>query len=183
MGAYSNTDAKIAGLKQGLSSRVLSKRVAETAGIEYGYPVFGYEGNDNDAYLYHNNVGVILFDADFVTSNSIVITVDGTAVTAVPFNTSHTQTMTDLKEQIQNDITGAVVTLTDATNNRELTITIEDDNERVVAEAVTGGASQPTGTVSYTSSQIFLGLTLITHQESAVKEDLDGNVLIASTAL
>jgi hypothetical protein len=182
MTAYNDITPKVAGLKQALGSRVLSKTVKETSGIEYGYPVFGYEGNDTDCFLFHNNVGVILFDADFVASNSIVITVDGTAVTAVPFNTSHTQTMTDLKEQIQADIAGATVTLTDATNNRELTITIEDDAERVVAEAVTGGASQPSGTISYSSSQVFLGLTLKTDKGDAVRTDLNGNVLSASTA-
>jgi hypothetical protein len=180
---YGNIAGKIAGEKMALGSRVQSKRVAETLGIDYGYPVFGYVGNDKDIFKFHNNVAVVTYDADFVASNSIALSVDSVAITAVVFNTNHDTTMTDLKEQIQADITGAVVTLTDATNNRQLTITIEDDGDRVATSTVTGGASQAVATITYSSSMIFKGLTMITHQESAPKTDLEGNVLEAGDAL
>jgi hypothetical protein len=184
MTQYNDPTAKIAGFKQSIDSDDKTLQVAEVNGIPYGMPVFGYAGDDLKAYRYHDNQGVILFDIDFVTSNSIVITVDGTAVTAVPFNTSHTQTMTDLKEQIQADIAGAVVTLTDATNNRELTITIEDGVDRVVAEAVTGGATQPTGTITYSSSMIFEGFSRFEQQGQAQISDMESpaNVLVAGTS-
>ena len=81
MSAYNDMTESIACLKHGLDSRVKSLCVKETNGIEYGYPVFGYAGNESDVYLYHNNVGAMAFDADFVASNSIVLTVNGTATT------------------------------------------------------------------------------------------------------
>lgn len=181
MSAYGNIDSKMAGLKQGFDSRVESKRAYETDGLLYGYPAFGYEGNDKDAFLYHNNRAQIVWDADFVTGNSIVVTVDGTAVTAVPFNSTQAQTITDLVAQIEADITGASAEATDVSgDNRTITITIEDDDDRVVTEAVTGGASQASGTITYDSTQIFLGMVLLTQKESAQKVDADGNVLEAA---
>jgi hypothetical protein len=184
MTQYNDPTAKIAGFKQSIDSDDKTLQVAETAGIPYGLPVFGYAGGDLKAYRYHDNVGVILFDADFVASNSIVITVDGTAVTAVVYATSHDNTMDLLKAQIEADIAGATVTLTDATNNRELTITIEDGVDRVVAEAVTGGASQPTGAITYSSSMIFEGFSRFEQQGQAQISDMESpaNVVVAGTS-
>jgi hypothetical protein len=184
MTQYNDPTAKIAGFKQSIDSDDKTRQVAETAGIPYGLPVFSYAGDELKVYRYHQNVGVITFDIDFVASNSIVITVDGTAVTAVVYATSHDNTMDLLKAQIEADIAGATVTLTDATNNRELTITIEDDNDRVVAEAVTGGASQPTGTITYSSSMIFDGFSRFEQQGQAQISDMasPANVIVAGTS-
>lgn len=181
MPQYENIDQKIAGLKQGLDSRVASKRSDEVSGLLYGQPAFGYAGNDKDAFLYHDNRAQIVWDADFVTSNLIDITVDGTAVTQVPFNTDQATTINDIVTQIEADITGADAVATDTGGaNRTITITIEDDNDRVVTEAVTAGASQASGTITYDSTQIFLGIVMRTQKEAAQKVDVDGNVIQAA---
>lgn len=88
----------------------------------------------------------ILWDADFVTGNLIDITINGTAVTQVPFNTSHAQTMTDLDTQIEADIANSTVTVSAA---RELTIVIADGTASAITVTVTGGASQPGSTIDY----------------------------------
>lgn len=100
-----------------------------------------------------------IFAADFVTGNSIVATINGTAVTAVPFNVDMQTTMGDLETQIEADITGSSVTVS-GSPFRTLTITIVNDgaNERVTASyVITGGASQTT----YTSTEA----TLIVDQD------------------
>jgi len=182
MPQYANIDPKIAGLKQGLDSRVESKIVAELLGIDFGLPVFGNEGVDDLIYLYHNDRSQLAFDADFVTANSIVITVNGTAVTAVPFNTDHDTTMNDVIAQIEADITGSSVAL-DATDGTNRTIFIDINGvEVIVTEAITGGGSQATGTATISSRQVFKGYSLFTQKESAEKTDLDGNVIDAADA-
>jgi hypothetical protein len=89
----------------------------------------------------------LAFDADFNAGNSIVVTVNGTAVTAVPYNASHAQTMADLKTQIETDITDCVCVITDKDpTGRTIEITV-NGNETDVSEAITGG-TPPTGTIT-----------------------------------
>jgi AmiR/NasT family two-component response regulator len=136
------------------------------------------------AYRYHDNVAVVTLDSDLVSLNQFDITIDGTAVTPVVFDTDHDTTMTNIKEQIQADIAGAVVTLTDATNNRELTITIEDGVDRVVTAGVTLGASQAGVTIAYSSSMIFEGFSRFEQQGQAQISDMENpaNVITAGTS-
>jgi hypothetical protein len=92
----------------------------------------------------------VVFDADFVASNSIVFTINGEAVTAVPFNADQATTMGDLDTQIEADIDDAVVTI-DAgdTNTRTLDISIPGTGVQSCSVAITGGASQPDETVTF----------------------------------
>jgi hypothetical protein len=95
----------------------------------------------------------VVFDADFVTSNSIVFTINGTAVTAVPYNTSHSQTMTDIKTQIESDITNSAVTI-ESFDGDTRTLTIKVDGKAPTASVVvTGGASQPTASITNSSTK------------------------------
>jgi len=177
MPEYGNIDPSFPGLKHGLDSRVESKRVADAAGLNFGYPVFGYVGNEKDVFTYKQDQSQTVFDADFVTLNNIVATVNGVAVTAVVFDTDHDTTMTNLKEQILADIPGATVTLTDvAGDNRTIVIQIDGVNV-VVTWAVTLGASQAGDTVTVSSTMVFKGISMYTALEAAVKKDLAGNVL------
>lgn len=96
-----------------------------------------------------SQAGTITFDADFVTSNLIDITVNGTAVTQVPFNTDNATTYADLKTQIETDITDSTATI-DAVA-RTIVIEILNDSVDSITVVVTGGASQATGTVTYTN--------------------------------
>jgi hypothetical protein len=90
----------------------------------------------------------VTFDADFVASNSIVFTINGVAVTAVPFNTDQQTTMGDLETQIETDIANSAVTI-GASPYREMTITITDSVVSSLSIVITGGASQPGYTLSY----------------------------------
>lgn len=107
------------------------------------------------------HAGKIVWDADFITGNLIDITVDGEAVTQVPFNTNQATTMDDIKTQIETDITGAncVIDSSDALNR---TIYVDIAGKyTVLTEAVTGGASQADGTIS------IIPITLTTLEFSA----------------
>lgn len=97
-----------------------------------------------------STVATTIFDADLVASNSIVFTINGTAVTAVPFNTDHDTTMDDLITQIEADITGSSVSLDPGdVNNRTLIISIFGQaGVETCSVVVTGGASQATGTTT-----------------------------------
>lgn len=91
----------------------------------------------------------VVFDIDFVASNSIVFTINGVSVTAVPFNSDQATTMADIITQIETDIVGSSVILdpTDLTD-RTLIIEIESSSVSTASVIVTGGVSQPVGTVT-----------------------------------
>lgn len=187
MSAYDTIDAPVAGMIEGTQSRIISKRIGDSAGIPFGIPVFGYIGDsglgtarDDNVHRYKNDSGIITFDADFEASNSIIITVNGTAVTAVVFDTDHDTTMALVVAQIEAEITGCNAT-SSGVNNRILTIDI-DGTEMTVAEAITGGGSQPTGTVTYTTRMVFIGFTVFTQLEAAGRTELDGTVISAADA-
>lgn len=182
MPAYGDNDQAFAGLPYGTDKDVRSFVSKEINGIDFGLPVFGYEGNDNDVFGYHKNVSAMDFDGDFVTGNSIILTVDGVAVTAVPFDTDHDTTMINLIAQVEADIAGASAVSNTGGDNNEITITIEDGVDRVVTEAITGGAGQVTGTETVSSSQIFKGFAMHSHIEAPQRTDLEGSVLQAATA-
>lgn len=94
--------------------------------------------------------GTVVFSDDFVTDNSIAMTVNGESVTAVAFNSDQATTMDDLKDQIEADIAGSSVTiLTSDTNTRSFRIDIFGETVTSITAAVTGGASQPTAVITY----------------------------------
>lgn len=113
---------------------------------------------ENGCQLPKLNIAVLLFDADFVTSNVIDLDVNGVAITSVPFNTNHATTLADLAAEIDglDDITATV------TGARE--ITVVGANIAVVLEniAVTGGASQANGAATY-EAEAFVGVAVLDH--------------------
>lgn len=93
--------------------------------------------------------GKIVFNADFVSLNEIIVTVNGTAVTMVPFNTDHDTTMNDIITQIEADIANSTVILDpDDVNNRTLLIEVFGGITALEA-VVTLGASQPIAAVTF----------------------------------
>ena len=163
MGAYDYMDAAIAGLKVGLTSKVEGGRVcAEALGIPYGRPVFGHVGNSKEAFTYKNDVSKIVYDADFVTSNSIAFNVDGVDLTATVFATDHDTTIAALVAKIAA-LDGVEAQL-DVTDVDSRTILLQKKTKSFgtgdVTTTVTLGASQAVGTITYGSSQVFLGVSL-----------------------
>jgi hypothetical protein len=180
MGAYDDMDRGISGLKSGIDSRVESKVAQEE--IAFGLPVFGYIGEDGKCWGYKNDVGKIAFDGDFVTGNVITITVNGEAADDVTFTDDHDATMALVLAAVQA-LTGvdAILDATD-TDNRTILIRVKGETA-VVAEAITGGAGQVTGTITYGSGQIFLGVAMFDQKmpysgDAAYDEDDAVNVMV-----
>jgi hypothetical protein len=96
----------------------------------------------------------VIWDADFVTGNLIDITINGVAVTQVPFNASHDQTMADIETQIEADIATSVVTIIGGAGSRTLTISIPDTTPSSIVIAVTGGGSQAGSVISYDNTGV-----------------------------
>lgn len=109
----------------------------------------------------------ITFSANFVTSNTINASVNGVAITAVPFNTDHATTFADLVTAI--DGLSSVESATGNSTTRVITIILTDQEEDGIATAVvTGGASQATATIAANENDIFAGMP--------VQFDTDGTV-------
>lgn len=99
----------------------------------------------------------IVFDVNFVTGNTINGTFGGITIAAVPFNTSHTQTLTNLADAIRDTGLSRLVGVNPGT--RTLTVTIDPDLDPALGSpigtyvagtnfTVTGGASQAVDTVT-----------------------------------
>jgi len=88
---------------------------------------------------------ILSFDADFVTDNDIDLKINEVAITTVPFNGTHAQTIADLATQIQAN--ADVVSAVAAAGPRTVTIIAANPAVPILISdiAVTGGASQATG--------------------------------------
>ena len=94
-------------------------------------------------------VSTITLSADLVASNTVVVTVDGTALSAINYATSHAATLTAIATAIQ--ATAGV--LTASANGRVITVTGANPGDPfTLAMTITGGASQATVTVAETTA-------------------------------
>jgi len=161
MGAYSDMDVAIAGLIADVGDvrRVESWSAAEQ--IAFGAPLFAYAGGDTNSekkvYNLKSDVAKIVWDADFVTSNTIDITVNGVAASQVTFTTDHDTTM------------GLVLAAVTALSGVDASLDASDANNRTLyirtvgldctaTEAVAAGASQADGTITAQTDQVFVGI-------------------------
>lgn len=87
---------------------------------------------------------VLKLTADLVTANTLDLSINGTAITQVPFNTDHDTTMEDLRAEIQSQASVSSAVLTDiGGDNRTIRINPQADERVVVTRArVESGASQ-----------------------------------------
>lgn len=120
--------------------------------------------------------GTITFGGDLVTSNVINGKINGVAITAVTFTTDHDNTMDLLVAELESHPAVASASLTDAVNNRQVTIVATDpDNVFVLSDwAVTGGAGQASTTTATDTNNVYVGLP--------VKLTADGKVEPAGAA-
>ncbi len=95
---------------------------------------------------------IITFTGSFVTGNSIVVTLNGTTLAAVPFNTSNDQTLTDLAAAIaaNPDVLSATPTIPNIIS----IVPVLGKNVVVNSIVITGGASQPTYAVTFDTPTI-----------------------------
>lgn len=124
-----------------------------------------------------SNVGtitsVIDFDIDFVASNSIVATINGTPLSAVPFNSDQATTIGDLATAIQGDSAVDTATVTGA---RQITVVFLNPGDNTVDSVITtGGASQPVATISE-GGFTFDTSHLITMQNIATAIEAEPNI-------
>jgi len=98
-----------------------------------------------------STVATVVFDIDFVESNSAAFTINGTAVTPVVFITDHATTMAAIITQIESDITDSSVILDPLDeDDRTLIITIYGQaGVKTASVIVTLGATQPVGTFTF----------------------------------
>jgi uncharacterized protein YaiE (UPF0345 family) len=107
-----------------------------------------------------NVTSKVVWDADFVTSNTIDVSVGGVSATQVTFATSHANTMTLViaaVEAIAN--ISCELDATDA-NGRTILITKDGRNTAIgtVVEAVAAGAGQADGTITYDEDWYTIGV-------------------------
>jgi len=95
---------------------------------------------------------IITFTGSFVTGNSIVVTLNGTTLAAVPFNTSNDQTLTDLAAAIaaNPDVLSATPTIPNIIS----IVPVLGKNVVLNSIVITGGASQPTYAVTFDTPTI-----------------------------
>jgi len=88
----------------------------------------------------------VLFNADFVTGNSIVPTVNAVPLAAVLFNTNQAQTIQDVATRIASNASVFSATVTAV---REITVVFDSPNSNIITSVITTlGASQPTATIT-----------------------------------
>lgn len=175
MPAYRNIDTALRGLKYGIGpdGRIEGGWCCkETDGIEFGDAVFGYVGDEKSAYKFKLDTGKLVFDGDFVTANTIDITVNGVAASQVTFTTDHDTTAALVVSAVAA-LTGVecVLDSADATN-RTFLIQVKGETA-LVTEDVQGGAGQVSGTITYGSSQVFLGVAVFVQNQPKLYELTD----------
>lgn len=172
MPIYGNFDIALAGMKaeDNQGDFKIDSYIAKEQ-ISFGDGIYGYVGDTNKpqaCWKYHQDTAKVVYSADFVASNSIAFSVNGVAITPVVFATNQLTTITALKNAVGAlsvpDINGnnvAVNCILDATdtNNRTLLVRAVGSNI-VITSTVTGGVSQPTATITYSSDQVFLGVAM-----------------------
>jgi hypothetical protein len=166
---------------EGLSIRELSRQAGED--LNFGDPVI--ESKDGSTvYKPLQDVLVITLDADLVTSNSFdgsfqVKSPNDSSFTevdldAVVYATSHDNTMDLIKAEIETQMSAYIdsaadVALTDATDNRQITVTLSDGymvQEGATAFAVTLGASQAGIVLTSDMSKEIIGYVLFKHRQN-----------------
>ena len=110
-----------------------------------------------------NKSQTLVFSADLVTSNVINGTVNGEAIDAVTFASTHLATMQAIADEIEA-LDPALTATVGGANNRTITVT-SDGSIPVVAASfvVTLGASQATVTIADNSIEVFVGISAIDH--------------------
>jgi len=166
MSEYGNINRAFAGMKaEHYQFAEVLKSARAVDEIDFGNPVFRYEGVDDAVYNYYLDVGKIVFDGDFGAGDVITITINGEDAADVTYATSHDATAAavvaaikavEIEDNNGNTINPDCILDPDDTNNRTFLIrTLGVD--ATVAEAVAGG-NEPTGTITYFSDQVFAGM-------------------------
>lgn len=123
--------------------------------VNFGRAIAQNKGDTNMVAQPVKDRCLLYFDADFVTSNIITVTVNGVAAAAVTFATDHATTLAAVAAAI-NALTGVTCTGIDNTVEGGSIFTIESIGATItVSETITAGGSQATGYMEYSISTLF----------------------------
>ena len=134
--------------------------------INFGRGLTNYPG-ENDVEMGRRNVATITLSGDIVTSNTVSLTIQGTAVSVV-FATSHANTVALLLAAIQA-VPGVYAASADAAGH---VFTVRTKGAAaVISGSIAGGATQATVTVESTNATLaaikFAGISLHRNKETA----------------
>jgi hypothetical protein len=150
----SNSAESYAGMKADSRFDLVESMLAEQI-VNFGRAVAQNKANNLMVSQPVKDRCIFYFDADFVTSNVITITVNGVAAAAVTFATDHATTLAAVAAAV-NALTGVTCTGVDNTVEGGSIFTIETPGVTItVTETVTGGGSQATGYAEYAISTLF----------------------------
>lgn len=162
---YQNyNDVGAAGQIATLQDWNVKSRNAQQA-IQFGRAVVVGATGGVDVKNITKSVSSLTYSADFIASNSTIVTVNGVDTAAVVYATSHAATFAALIAAI--DALAGVSAV--AGTGREIIITVDGKVSNItVSSATTGGVSQPTTTIVYTSSDVFEGIAALRHGQPLV---------------
>ena len=139
-----NLTESFAGMKADSRFDLVESFIANTA-ISFGRACSQNIANASVVNQPVKDRSIFYFDADFVASNVITITVNGTAADAVTFDTDHATTIALVATAV-NALDGVTCTGADNTVEGGAIFYIETPGVAItVTETVTGGGSQATG--------------------------------------
>ena len=170
-GAYNvNMDEAFIGMKADSGfDDVISLQATEI--ISFGLGVVKNIGHDLQCRLPAANEGVLVFDADLVTSNTIDMDVNGVAMTQVTFSGTHAATMALIIIQLElfDDVLSAALD-PDDTDNRTLIIKTNDEEDLAITSiVVAAGGSQAGGVFTAGTRDILVGMSLATHAKEQAR--------------
>ena len=152
------------GLIAGIGPKRIASYANEDVPVPFGVGVI-QGASANQCRLPLKNSATIVLDADLVASNSVAGTVNGTALTATVYATSHLATMTAIAAKIAA-IDGVLSATVGGTSNRTITVLAENgETIALTSFAVTLGAGQAGVTLAHTTSDVLLGLAVHEHVE------------------
>lgn len=131
--------------------------------------VFKPTGVDYQVELPRLATNTLTFSADLVTGNTVTMTVNGVAMTGIPFNTNQQTTMNDLAAQIiiQNiDVVQSAVV--GPSPYRTITVNAKPGSALTISGVVTGGASQATITSAQAVDGTFFGVSQYIYNKQAL---------------
>jgi len=143
-----------------LEATNIKTRNAQQA-IEFGVGVLDGDSPGVNVVNVRQSQASLTYDSDFVVDNTIKLTVNGQSTIPILFSSDQATTFGALVSEIDS-LVG--VTATDG-GGRTINISLDDGTENITLSdfVVTGGASQPVGTVDYLTATDFAGITVIRH--------------------
>jgi hypothetical protein len=153
-----------AGMKVDARFDVVESFLVEgSAGIEFGYGVVSGTDVDNQVRIPTLNKTTLSADADLIASNSTVVTLNGTALDAVVYATSHADTMAAIAAEI--DTHPDVQSADYPGSGRDIEIIGLNGAEVSASAVTTGGASQAGWTQVQAVNGVFRGIAMHQHTE------------------